>query len=92
MPPTPQAKIANCDSREVGRLSYTQMDQRNREKMYENQKNQPTPVRNQNVKSWYMKCSMPGGGDDDDSDVSSLPDGDPDDDEALRHRIADEDL
>ena len=85
MPPTPQAKIANCDSREVGTLSYTQMDQRNREKMYENQKNQPTPVRNQIVKSWHMKCSMPGGGDDDDSN-------DPDDDEALRHRIADEDL
>jgi len=92
MPPTPQAKMANCDPRDATgkELSYTQMDQRNREKMYENQKKQPNPVRNQNVKSWYLKCNMPGGGDDDDSDLLSLPDWDPD--EAPVRRVDDADL
>jgi len=88
MPPTPQAKIANCE--EVRgpsgkKLTYTQMDQRNREKMYENQQNQPGPVRNQNVK-WYLTCGD-GGDDDDDSDLFSPDWGDPD--EAIRVDDAD---
>jgi len=71
MPP-PQAKVANCE--EVrgpsGKtLTYTQMDQKNREKMYENQKNKPSQVRNQNVKSWYLKCSAVGDDDEDDDDA-----------------------
>jgi len=58
----PQAKIANCGAvlDERGKkLNYTQMDHRNRDKMYKNLAEQQTAVRNHGV-TWYLKCHLAG--------------------------------